>query len=277
MLFLLKKIAVRFFCLDRIDSTNAYLLRFPEQDRVGTVVSAMEQTAGKGMADTSLESAPGQNLTFSMGVDMSFLKAADQFVLSEAVPLAVLEVLDSLLLRAKVPGVSAESLSVKWPNDLYYGDRKLGGILISRTIHGDHMGVSVVGIGLNVNQTQFQDWPVPPVSLKMILGRELELVPLMERLVTAVNRKRELLRMEEGLKRIGYGYLNRLYRYHQWADYEVNGARVRLFIMGIDPFGRLFTQDEHMREHVFDIKEIRFLLEDRSKKTEDRRVDYPEG
>ena len=67
---------MRFFSLDRIDSTNAYLLRFPEQDRVGTVVSAWEQTAGKGMADNQWESAPGMNLTFSMGVDMSFMKAA---------------------------------------------------------------------------------------------------------------------------------------------------------------------------------------------------------
>ena len=249
---------MRFFSLDRIDSTNAYLLRFPEQDRVGTVVSAWEQTAGKGMADNQWESAPGMNLTFSMGVDMSFMKAVDQFSLSKAVPLAGLDVLDSLLLRAKVPGVSAESLSVKWPNDLYFGDRKLGGILINSTIHGDDMGVSVVGIGLNVNQTQFQEWPVPPVSLKQLLGQDLALEPLMERLVTAVNRRVALLRMEEGMDRIHYGYLNRLYRYWEWAAYEVNGETVRLFITGIDSFGRLIAMDEHTQVHVFDIKEIRF-------------------
>lgn len=258
-LFLRKNFAMRFFALDKVDSTNAYLLRFPEQERVGTVVSALEQTAGKGMAENVWESAPGLNLTFSMGLDLSFMKAADQFALSKAVPLALLSVLDTLLLKAGDLAMPGEALSVKWPNDLYYGDRKLGGILINSTIHGEDMGVSVIGIGLNVNQMQFQDWPTHPVSMKMILGHDLELQPLMERVVTAVNRQVSLLQTKEGSGRIHYGYLNRLYRYQQWGDYEVNGERVRLFIAGIDPFGRLFAMDEHMREHLFDIKEVRFL------------------
>ena len=128
---------MRFFSLDTVDSTNAYLLRFPERERIGTVVSAVAQTAGKGMADNVWESAPGQNLTFSMGLDLSFMKAADQFALSKAVPLALLGVLDSVLLRAGALALPGETLSVKWPNDLYYGNRKLGGILINSTIYGE--------------------------------------------------------------------------------------------------------------------------------------------
>ena len=258
-LFLRKKLTMRFFSLETVDSTNAYLLRFPEQERIGTVVSALEQTTGKGMSDNVWESAPGQNLTFSMGLDLSFMKAADQFALSKAIPLALLDVLDALLIRAKGHPLPEGGLSVKWPNDVYYGDRKLGGILINSTLHGEDMGVSVVGIGLNVHQMQFREWPTHPISLKMILGCDLELEPLMERLVTAVSRRVSLLRTEEGRNRIEYGYLNRLYRYRQWADYEVNGTPVRLLITGIDSFGRLLAMDEHMRECNFDIKEIRFL------------------
>lgn len=251
--------AMRFFYLNQVDSTNAYLLRFPEEERIGTVVWAVEQTAGKGMASNTWESAPGMNLTFSMGVDMAFQKASGQFLLSQAVALAVYDVLGSVL---RASGLSEEllgTLKVKWPNDLYYGNRKLCGILINSTIHGDAMGVSVVGIGLNVNQTEFRDWPTPPVSLKMILGKDLELQPLMERIVNAVNQRVAMMRMEERKSGIHHEYLNRLYRYRQWGDYEVNGETVRLFIEGIDPFGRLVTTDEHIRAHTYDIKEISFL------------------
>ena len=137
--------------LETVDSTNAALLEMPEKERVGIVLWAHEQHAGKGMGANTWESSPGLNLTFSMGMDMSFMKAADQFLLSQAVPLGLLDVLDAIL--------PTENLTVKWPNDLYYGRQKLCGILINSTIRGLDMGVSVIGIGLNVNQMQFQDWP----------------------------------------------------------------------------------------------------------------------
>lgn len=251
--------AMRFLYLDQVDSTNAYLLRFPEQERIGTVVWTHEQTAGKGMATNTWESTPGLNLTFSMGVDMAFQKASEQFLLSQAMALAVYDVVGSVLRRSGLSEELVGTVSVKWPNDLFFGNRKLCGILINSTIHGDDMGVSVVGIGLNVNQTQFHDWPTPPVSLKMILGHDLDLQPLLERIATAVNRRVAMMRMEERKSGIHYEYLNRLYRYRQWGDYEVNGETVRLLITGIDPFGRLMTIDEKMNNCVYDIKEIRFL------------------
>lgn len=250
---------MRFFFLDRIDSTNAYLLRFPEQERIGMVVCTREQTAGKGMASNTWESTPGMNLTFSMGVDMAFMKAADQFRLSQAVALAVYDVLSLVLRRSGLSEELVGALSVKWPNDLFFGNRKLCGILINSTIHGEDMGVSVVGIGLNVNQTQFCDWPTPPVSLKMILGHDLDLQPLMERIATAVNQRVAMLRMKERGACIPQEYLNRLYRYRQWGDYEVNGETVQRLIIGIDPFGRLVTIGNMGKEYVYDIKEIRFL------------------
>lgn len=250
---------MRFLYLDQVDSTNAYLLRFPEQERIGTVVWAREQTAGKGMASNTWESTPGMNLTFSMGVDMSFLKASSQFLLSQAMALAVYDVISSVLLRSGLSEEQRSTLSVKWPNDLFFGNRKLCGILINSTIHGEDMGASVVGIGLNVNQTQFCDWPTSPVSLKMILGHDLDLQPLMERIATRVNRRVAMMRMEERKSGIPYEYLNRLYRYRQWGDYEVNGETVQRLIIGIDPFGRLVTMGGMGKEYVYDIKEIRFL------------------
>ena len=240
-----------FTYFEKLESTNAFLMEIPEKERVGKVVFAGEQTAGKGMGSNVWESQLGENLTFSLGLDLSFLKAADQFLLSQAVPLGLLDVLDTMLF--------SEQLKVKWPNDLFFGSRKLCGILINSTIHGMDMGVSVIGIGLNVNQMQFEDWPTHPVSMKMILGKETALEPLLQRLVEAVDRRVQLLRTEEGIAKIKDDYLNRLFRYHTWANYEADGQTVKRYITGIDTFGRLETIDDLGKKFIYDIKEIKFL------------------
>lgn len=239
-----------FTTLEKVGSTNAFLQERPEKERVGMVVRALEQTAGKGMGNNGWESAPGMNLTFSMGLDLSFLAAADQFLLSEAVPLGLLEVLDTLVPDA--------GLQLKWPNDLVCDGQKLCGILINSTIHGSMMGTSVIGIGLNVNQTEFQPWPTHPISLKMILGHDIEMEPLLHQLVESVDRKVELLRSPEGVAQSQSQYLKRMYRFQQWADYEVKGTPVRRFITGIDSFGRLLTMDESGGTECYDVKQIRF-------------------
>ena len=256
IVFLHKYFAMKIEYLEKVDSTNAYLLEKEEEKRIGQVVFAFEQTAGKGMGTNVWESAVRKNLTFSMGLDLSFMRAEDQFHLSQAVPLGVLDVLDTFELDGK--GLD-DVFSVKWPNDLFFGDRKLCGILINSTIHGVMMGVSVVGIGLNVNQTVFRDWPTHPVSLRMIFGKELALEPLLEHLVRAVEHRVSLLKTDEGIAKIKADYLHRLYRYHVWADYEVDGKKVKRFITGIDSFGRLKTLDEKGEEFVSDIKTIRYL------------------
>lgn len=237
--------------LEKVDSTNAFLLEMPEKERRDVVVCGYMQTAGKGMGANSWESAPGENLTFSMGVDMSFLPAADQFLLSQAVPLGLLDELDSLL--------PSDALKVKWPNDLYFGNRKLCGILINSTIHGMDMGVSVIGIGLNVNQMQFQDWPTHPISMKMILGKDLVLETLLQRLVDAVDRRIQMLRSPGGIVSIKEEYLQRLYRYHEWGFFETKEGPIKLYVDGIDEFGRLKALGEDGNCRVYDIKEIRFV------------------
>ena len=235
----------------QLDSTNAYLQRQQATaDIRNQVVSVREQTAGKGMGSKGWESEAGKNLTFSMALDMSFLPAERQFLLSEAVPLGIVEVLDGML--------PAGELSVKWPNDLYYGNRKLAGILINSTIKAGMMDVSIIGVGLNVNQMHFHDWPTHPVSLKMITGQAFELQPLLEQIAGHIISKVE--QVKSNPVSIEQAYLKRLYRYHVWADYEVGGKVMKLFMTGIDLFGRLLLIDEQHQSHCFDIKEIKFLL-----------------
>ena len=237
--------------LEKTDSTNAYLQRKQSEcDIRNWVVSADEQTAGKGMGSNGWESEVGKNLTFSITLDMSFLPAGRQFLLSEAVAMGLIHALDVLL--------PEEKLSIKWPNDIYFEDRKLAGILINSTIKANMMDVSIIGIGLNVNQMQFQDWPTHPISLQQITGKDHDLQPLLKRVAESIIDKVEILKTEPYA--IETAYLKRLYRYHTWADYVVDGKTLRLFMTGIDTFGRLMLVDEADNPYCFDIKEIRFLI-----------------
>lgn len=236
---------------EQLDSTNAYLQREQsEHDIRNWVVSADEQTAGKGMGNNGWESEAGKNLTFSMALDVGFLSAERQFLLSEAVALGLVHSLDDLL--------PAEKLHIKWPNDIYYENRKLAGILINSTIKANKMDVSIVGIGLNVNQMRFHDWPTHPISLQQITGKTYDLQPLLEQIVESILIKVEQLKSDPAT--IEQDYLKRLFRYHTWSDYEVDGKVLRLFMTGIDPFGRLMLVDEVNHSYCFDIKEIKFLL-----------------
>ena len=242
---------LKYIHLERIDSTNAYLQRQQsEHDIRNWVVSADEQTAGKGMGSNGWESEVGKNLTFSLALDMSFLPAERQFLLSEAVPLGIIEVLDTLL--------PSEKLSIKWPNDIYFENRKLAGILINSTIKANMMDVSIIGIGLNVNQMKFQDWPTHPISLKMVTGKEYDLKPLLEQIAECILIKVQQLKSSP--TSIEKDYLKRLFRYRTWADYEIEGKILRLFMTGIDSFGRLQLLDTENKPYCFDIKEIRFVI-----------------
>lgn len=235
----------------QLDSTNAYLQRKQSEcDIRNWVVSADEQTAGKGMGSNGWESEAGKNLTFSLALDMSFLPAERQFLLSEAVALGLYEAL--------CPLIPKEKLSIKWPNDVFYENRKLAGILINSTIKANMMDVSIIGIGLNVNQMQFQDWPTHPISLKQITGKDYDLQLLLEQTAAYILIKVEQLKSSSTA--LEQNYLKRLYRYRTWAKYEVDGRKLRLFMMGIDAFGRLMLIDEDNNPYCFDIKEIRFLL-----------------
>ena len=242
---------LKYVHLEQIDSTNAYLQRQQsEADIRNWVVSADEQTAGKGMGSNGWESEVGKNLTFSLALDMGFLPAERQFLLSEAVALGLYEALCRL--------IPEEKLRIKWPNDIYYENHKLAGILINSTIKANMMDVSIIGIGLNVNQMQFKDWPTHPISLKQITGKTYDLQPLLEQVAESIYNKVEALKANP--TDIEQDYLKRLFRYRTWANYEVDGKVMRLFMTGIDPFGRLLLVDESEKDHYFDVKEVKFVL-----------------
>ncbi len=131
----------------------------------GYVLMAREQTAGRGQRGNSWEAAPGMNVTMSVMLRPQGLPAAAQFAISEAVAMGVVDLLDSL---------GVDGARVKWPNDIYVGDRKVCGILIENSLCGTIVGRSVAGVGLNVNQREFVGGAPNPVSLRQLLGRDLD-------------------------------------------------------------------------------------------------------
>ena len=152
-----------------LESTNQYLQNLLNEgvDIADNIVVTDFQTSGKGQGKNVWESEDGKNLLFSIALDMSFLKAENQFILTQIVSVTMINVLKNYL--------PEESLFIKWPNDIYFNDKKIAGILIKNEIRGMMMGTSIIGIGLNVNQTSFNEDLPNPISMKMITGNDFEL------------------------------------------------------------------------------------------------------
>ena len=152
---------------DTLDSTNEEVRRQIDNLDNLSVVSALTQTAGRGQRGNSWSSAPGHNLTFSILLkfaddtsndfhsSLPRLKAVDQFVISEVAAISVAKLLDN-------HGISA---SIKWPNDIYAGNRKICGILVENILRGNNVYRSIVGIGLNINQKNFDVSLPNPTSM----------------------------------------------------------------------------------------------------------------
>ena len=231
-------------------STNSEAQQLLRENRAseGCTVITDDQTAGRGQRGNQWQAAPGENLTLSIVWLPTFLEASQQFLLSQAVALGIHDWAAALL-------QPSDKLRLKWPNDLYFGPQKFGGVLIENSLSGSKIQSSVVGIGLNVNQRHF---PVPTAtSLGALTGRYFQRETLAARLLECLEKR--YLQLRAG--RVGElrrDYLAALYRYQEWHDYEVAGRRVRGQLVGVEPDGRLAVQigEEVQR---FALQEIKYV------------------
>ena len=230
-----------------LESTNQYLQNLLNKgiDIVNNIVVTDFQTSGKGQGKNVWQSEDRKNLLFSIALDMSFLKAENQFLLTQIVSVTMIDVLKKYL--------PEESLFIKWPNDIYFNDKKIAGILIKNEIKGMMMGTSIIGIGLNVNQTSFDENLPNPISMKMITGKEYNLETLLNDICF------ELKTNANSQQPTANSYTDKLYRYNQWASYEHEGLVKEMMIIGYDQFGRLILKEKNDREVVCDLKEISFV------------------
>ncbi len=237
--------------LSATDSTNAYLRRLSRRESVPdfTVVQAAYQTAGRGQPGTDWEAEEGKNLTFSVLKVFESAASDKQFLLNIRTALAVSRVLEDL----EIPGVQ-----VKWPNDILSGGKKVCGILVENQLKGSRLVQSIIGIGLNVNQTAFPGLP-GATSLKIASGSAFDLDELLYALVSEL---RNTFRRDgpEADAADWRAYERQLYLKDRPALFSrPGGTPFRATIRGLDPGGRLRVEMENGREEAFGFKEIRYL------------------
>lgn len=238
--------------LETVDSTQDEIHRQLEVLANLSVVAALDQTAGRGQRGNRWETRPGENLTFSFllrpGQDgIRPIPASDQFLLSEIATLAMHETLSDFNIPTQI----------KWPNDIYAGDRKICGMLIENNLRGRTVAHSIIGIGLNVNQTRFNPGLINPVSMKKITGETYDIRAVLDHC---------LAHFCEGLdadrQQIRARYLSNLYRMGQLHSYTdcKTGTVFDGTITGISERGLLCVEmpDKSIRE--FGFKEISYII-----------------
>jgi BirA family biotin operon repressor/biotin-[acetyl-CoA-carboxylase] ligase len=230
--------------LETVGSTNTYAGElFAQGDFAdGTVVWAHEQYAGRGQHDHIWSSEPGKNLTFTVCLKPRFLAPEHQFQLNKAITLGILDFLTSVTHHASL--VTRHASRIKWPNDIYLGDRKIGGILIENRIMGSELAVSFVGIGLNINQTRFAPDLPNPVSLIHVLSHEIDLKEAMNGLCGFLEQRFQAIQQGEA-QALGQEFDRNLLGYEEWRTYSVAGGFLEGRIKGVDPSGCLLVEDRN--------------------------------
>lgn len=240
-----------FITLKSISSTNNYLkeeLSKSTPFSEGTVIMAEEQFGGRGQSGNIWLSEPGKNLTFSILLKPSFLSPPQQFNINIAICVAIYEALYPLL---------GEELAIKWPNDIYVGDRKLGGILIENILQGNEWKESIVGIGINVNQEDFSGLK-NACSIKELLHREYILTDLLYDLCKSIEKCYFQLK-NQGIADLQLVYKKALYGLNKVRMFNLEGVSVEGKIIDVADNGQLIV-DFNGHSARFNFKEIEFVF-----------------
>ena len=237
--------------LKQVDSTNTFLKNILSNSKPvpeGTVIMAEDQFAGRGQRDNVWHAEPGKNLTFSILLKPVFVDAQQQYDVTRVACLGVYDALKSIL---------GDGLKVKWPNDIYYGNKKLGGMLIENILQGSQIKNSIIGIGLNINQNNFPEKAGNPTSVKQILQRDYDLKNILAEICKHIEAYYLQLKAEK-VDFIRDTYLSRLYWLNEERQFRSNGEVFNGIIKGVTVNGLLLLAIGDT-EKAFNFKEIEFL------------------
>lgn len=238
-----------------VDSTNNYAREAAEalwaeaggHDRIVAVIADL-QTAGRGQRGNSWHSLPGENLLLTMLVRPRFLAPKRQFLLSQAVALAVSDTLREC-------GIEA---SLKWPNDIYVADKKLAGILVELDYEADYISQAIIGVGLNVNQTQFPPLERRPVSMRLLTNRRFEVTSVAERLLRSFRRRYSMIALRpEALCR---EYKRSLIGWNEPMKYTDASGSFVARIEDVEPDGHLLLRRDDATLSRYAFKEVELCL-----------------
>ena len=234
-------------------STNTYLSRLAATLPGGTVIYTPSQTAGRGQKGNSWESEDGKNLTFSLLLKRPPVNARDQFYLSEAAALAVVEALAAQ---------AGDGFTVKWPNDVYWQDKKICGMLLENSLDGSDIATCIVGIGINVNQERFLSDAPNPVSLINITGHEHDLMTLLKKVCSRIEQLVASLNNDTARSDLHRQYMAALYRndgqQHPYED--ADGHRFMASVADIAPDGTLTLLHQDGTRHSYLFKQVKHII-----------------
>ncbi|CAL1521382.1 biotin--[acetyl-CoA-carboxylase] ligase [Chitinophaga sp. MM2321] len=225
-----------FYILDEIDSTNNYAMEQVNSGQVtsGTAWFTSNQTAGKGTRGKQWIANPGDIMALTVALQPAMLPLSRQFMLSVAITLATTDYLSTL---------AGDETNIKWPNDIYWRDRKAGGILIENVLRGNVWHYAIIGIGLNSNQATFPDHLPNPVSLKQITGKTWDPVSIAKELCTCLEERiRQLI--PANFEQLLDEFKSRLFRWQQPALYRKDGELFQGTIRDVLPDGHLCLEKD---------------------------------
>ena len=230
--------------IDETESTNQWMKeRIGRQDTATPLVCwADYQTAGRGCGTNRWESERGQNLLFSMLIHPTAITAREQFRISMAISLAISEAL----------GRYIGDVSIKWPNDIYWRNGKIAGILIENTLQGGTIMDSVIGVGLNVNQRAFHSDAPNPVSLWQITEQETD----REQLLTDILQTFDRLLYADNKA----AYMSALYRRRGFHPYADSHGAFMAELVTVEDDGHLLLRDDNGLQRRYAFKEVQYVV-----------------
>jgi len=241
--------------LDEVNSTNTYLKSLLEKQldlSEGTMVCSDLQTSGHGQVGNSWESERGANLIFSILLYPHSILPSEQFYISQAISLGIVDFLTSYC--------QLEDISIKWPNDIYWKNKKICGILIEHFISGHLIENTIAGIGININQKVFKSNAPNPVSVYLINGKTYDIKDaasvvwrfVFSRYLQLLENKRELIRTD---------YFSLLYRKEGFHKYSDENGIFSAKIIDVQETGVLVLLTDKGEKRKYAFKEVEYQLE----------------
>lgn len=240
--------------LDTVDSTNLFAQRLlkSEPPSDGTVIFARHQTCGLGYGNTNWLSELGKNLLVSIILYPRFLDSHKIFFLNQSVANGIHGFVKKIL-------KTGDNVRIKWPNDIFYKDSKIAGTLINNSFEGEILRDTIIGIGININQTDFPKDLPNPTSLKLITKRDYSLIECLNILLESLE-KNYLLLMAGNYSQILKDYLQLQYKYYTWSEFcDLNNNKFEGRIINISDEGKICIETKNKIKY-FDFKEIDYII-----------------
>jgi BirA family biotin operon repressor/biotin-[acetyl-CoA-carboxylase] ligase len=232
------------------DSTSRYLREYvPAEGEDMTIAVADFQTAGQGMGTNTWESEPGQNLLFSILVHPVMLPVNRQFLLSMAEAVALQDTLSRY----------TDGITIKWPNDIYWHDQKISGTRIDTSLSSHGIKNFILGTGIDVNQREFHSDAPNPVSLRQILGHDVDRDELLNRVTDSFMKYYGMI-VGGDYTDIAALYHQSLYRAHGFHSYSDADGDFEAAIVEVEDDGHLILRDREGMIRSYEFKEIKFKI-----------------